>query len=346
MKNGRIVWIDNTKAFACLLVVIGHLLQSLTKANIDPIVGCTHFIDYFIYLFHMPLFIALSGYLYGLREYRFDKNKYVEFIKKKTINYIIPYLTFYLVYLTINILLSSSVNSPKGINELVGIINNPMSPYWFLYALISLNIFIPKIEKIFKYDRRKVFIVLLVLKVLTCLVNVPVYLIRIFMEYGIYFYFGVFLSKKGFIKSKKIGIFMIIGFTVFAIVNYIISSQYSYNNLLSLLFHLAFGISGTYMVMNLFENLDNIDLFKSFKKYIFQIFLLHTIFAAGIRIVLLKLGIENYIIHIIFGMIFSIYLPVLVSIICEKMIYPNFFFYPLKTLEEIRKRKGVDCNEG
>ena len=49
-SNKRIEWIDYLKAFACLLVVIGHLIQSLQKAGIDNYEGLTSFINYFIYL--------------------------------------------------------------------------------------------------------------------------------------------------------------------------------------------------------------------------------------------------------------------------------------------------------
>ena len=60
----RIEWIDYLKAFACFLVVIGHLIQSLQKANIDNYIVITNFINWFIYLFHMPLFMCMSGFLY------------------------------------------------------------------------------------------------------------------------------------------------------------------------------------------------------------------------------------------------------------------------------------------
>lgn len=47
-ENKRIVWVDYLKAFTCLLVVIGHLLQSLQKAGIPQNLQLTNFI---IYLF-------------------------------------------------------------------------------------------------------------------------------------------------------------------------------------------------------------------------------------------------------------------------------------------------------
>lgn len=64
----RILWIDYVKVFACILVVLGHLIQSLQKSNIDNFENITSFINWFIYLFHMPLFFVASGYLYELKK--------------------------------------------------------------------------------------------------------------------------------------------------------------------------------------------------------------------------------------------------------------------------------------
>ena len=34
MKKEREIWIDNVKVFACVLVALGHFLQSMTKSQI------------------------------------------------------------------------------------------------------------------------------------------------------------------------------------------------------------------------------------------------------------------------------------------------------------------------
>ena len=110
----RIEWVDYLKAFACFLVVLGHLLQSLQKINIDPYTDTTTFINWFIYLFHMPLFLCMSGYLYCKTKKEFSWEYYKKFEVKKILNLLIPYLTFYLIYLGVNILVSSRVNTTKG----------------------------------------------------------------------------------------------------------------------------------------------------------------------------------------------------------------------------------------
>ena len=54
----RLVWADSLKGMLIALVVLGHAIQEALRD------GCfdNHFWNY-IYSFHMPAFMALSGYL-------------------------------------------------------------------------------------------------------------------------------------------------------------------------------------------------------------------------------------------------------------------------------------------
>ena len=63
-KNGREMWIDYIKVFACILVVLGHFFQSMVKASILSDNGLYQWFDTTVYYFHVPLFFICSGYLY------------------------------------------------------------------------------------------------------------------------------------------------------------------------------------------------------------------------------------------------------------------------------------------
>lgn len=60
----REIWIDNVKVIACVLVVLGHFFQSMTKANILPANDLYRWFNQTIYYFHVYLFFICSGYLY------------------------------------------------------------------------------------------------------------------------------------------------------------------------------------------------------------------------------------------------------------------------------------------
>lgn len=335
----RIEWIDYLKAFACFLVVLGHLLQSLQKINIDSNLNISSFLIWFIYLFHMPLFMCMSGFLYCKNKKDFSWNEYKKFEIKKIINLTIPYIFFYLLSLFINILFSSSVNTPKGINELIGIFNNPMAPYWFLYTLLSIFIVIPLIEKILKKDYL-VFTILSIFKILSLFIKTNIFFIDSIMEYGIYFYIGAFIKEKNTKNNKLLISILAITYICFSLLFYILSNNLSKH--IVDIFKLLFAISGILICISIFRYIKNSKVLDTFKKYTFQIYLTHTIFAAGVRILLLKLGVRNYYIHFCIGLLVSIYIPVFISIISDKILYTNIFFYPIRTIEKIKERKMIN----
>ena len=64
-KKERIEWIDFGKGLTVLLVVIGHVILGLFESNQFP--QDNHQLLFFtqiFYLFHIPVFFALSGYFF------------------------------------------------------------------------------------------------------------------------------------------------------------------------------------------------------------------------------------------------------------------------------------------
>lgn len=336
-ENKRIVWVDYLKAFTCLLVVIGHLLQSLQKAGIPQNLQLTNFIIYYIYLFHMPLFMCISGFLYSKKKLEETSlSGYIKFEKRKLIDLMIPYFIFYLLYLGINILFAKDVNTPKGKEELLGILNNPMSPYWFLYALMAIFLITPVLEKIFKENKNKVFILYTILKIISIFYQPNIYFIKSISAYGIYFYLGCFISDKKLIGKREQSIFILLHFVIAIIIFKYLNNV---NKYIYQFIALCMAICGIIVYIEIFKNVEKNKVLNTFKSYIFQIFLLHTIFAAGIRIILLKFKIQNYFIHFIVGILSSIYLPVFVSKISEKIKYTQILFFPTRTIQQIKERK-------
>lgn len=336
-KENRIEWIDYLKAFTCLLVVIGHLIQSLQKANIDNYKDFSNFLNWFIYLFHMPVFFAISGYLFFIRNTRcFKLREYNKYILEKFLNLGIPYVIFYLIFILINIIFSSSVNTVKGYKELVGIINNPMPPYWFLYSLFSIFLFSPIMIWLNSKNQKLGFIIFITLKIIDIFYPCKIYLIHSIMSNGIYFYFGGSIKNKNELDKKNVS-YGVLLYIIISFIYYFIIYKFNINLKLQQIINIIFAIGGIELLKNKFKLITKNSFLDTFKKYTFQIYILHTIFAAGIRIMLLKIGITNYIIHIFFGLIFSIYIPCTIAYICEKIRYFNILFFPIKTIKELKE---------
>ncbi len=122
MKN-RDSYFDNAKFFLIILVVFGHIIRPLIDDS-QLIMN----VYKFVYTFHMPAFILISGYF--AKGYR--KKGYVEKIAKKLI---LPYLIFQGIYSVYYYFIEDQQT----------IILDPFDPHWSLWFLISLffwNIFL------------------------------------------------------------------------------------------------------------------------------------------------------------------------------------------------------------
>lgn len=75
-------------------------------------------------------------------------------------------------------------------------------------------------------------------------------------------------------------------------------------------------------------------------KYTMPIFLMHTIFAAALRSILLKIGITNAMIHVTLGLTISFLGPIITAKVMHCFKWMEFFVYPIKLVEVRYKHKG------
>ena len=70
-------------------------------------------------------------------------------------------------------------------------------------------------------------------------------------------------------------------------------------------------------------------------KYTMPIFLMHTLFAAPLRSVLIKIGIENVVIHVVLGLVISFAGPIIAAWIMKKTKWLEFLLYPNKFIRKV-----------
>ena len=135
-------WVDDVKVVACILVVLGHFFQSMTKAKILPENGLYEWFNTTIYYFHVPLFFICSGYLYQKYSKVSDFKSWKKNVAKKTLALGVPYVTFSTATWVLKTVFSGSVNDQIG-----GLGNTlllrPTAPYWYLYALFFIFLVTP-----------------------------------------------------------------------------------------------------------------------------------------------------------------------------------------------------------
>ncbi|WP_270573899.1 acyltransferase family protein [Bacillus glycinifermentans] len=116
MTNSRDSYFDNAKFLLIFLVVFGHIIRSYINDN-DVLLH----IYKFIYTFHMPAFILISGYFAK----GFNRPGYV---KKIAVKLIVPYLIFQGIYTVFY-----SFIDDQSLTAF-----NPFEPQWSLWFLLSL----------------------------------------------------------------------------------------------------------------------------------------------------------------------------------------------------------------
>lgn len=153
MKDNRIT---NIRVFAIILVVLAHSIIIFNPSwNYYIPKYSSTFFKYLcaaIYIFHMPLFFSLSGYLYGISKDKHNWNlKSLVYDKSKRL--LIPYLFFSLFWLLPIRLLIKYKNYAGGQSLLKLIFDNIIlgkdnGHLWFLIALFLIFLLYFILEKI------------------------------------------------------------------------------------------------------------------------------------------------------------------------------------------------------
>ncbi len=101
-------------------------------------------------------------------------------------------------------------------------------------------------------------------------------------------------------------------------------------SILSFILGAAACVAVIAVVMGSFADNEQNAVAGFFAKYTMPIFLMHTLFAAPVRIVLMKLGLSNFLIQTVVGIAVSIIGPIVAAMIMKKTRYLDFFVYPGK----------------
>lgn len=124
--NKRLFWADSLKGILIVLVVLGHAIQETLK------VGCfdNHVWNY-IYSFHMPAFIAVSGFL----NYRIGGGitNRLSIVYRRFRQLLVPFFCWALIRILIK--------PPYQINSFVNAILYPDGSFWFLWVLFFITMF-------------------------------------------------------------------------------------------------------------------------------------------------------------------------------------------------------------
>lgn len=321
-------WVDDVKVIACILVVLGHFFQSMTKANILSENDLYEWFNTTIYYFHVPLFFICSGYLYQKYSKVNSISSWCKNVVKKALALGVPYVTFSTATWLLKTVFADSVN--KQADGLFStLVVNPSAPYWYLYALFFIFLVTPTFSSV--KATAAGLIVALVAKVLILTGGSSIYAVSTVLSNEIWFVLG--MSTCTFdvrMKGRKVqGTILGLLFIILSIVIY--TAKIS-GSMTSFAMGLLACVAVILMAADFEEKFGKGMDFLA--KYTMPIFLMHTLFAAPTRSVLLKMGVTNAVVHIVLGLGISLGGPIIAAWIMKKTKWLEFFLYPNKFIRK------------
>lgn len=308
-KKNKIEWLAVLQGFSMLLVVIGHV--SLTNLPGDPSTPIATGIERTIYTFHMPLFIFISGWLFYYTCIRIGKS-YKEMLISKVKRLAVPFLAFTLVTMALKIafpqLMHRVVNMTEIIDTFILFRSNPLGEMWFIVVLFELMLFYPLYKLITKSKA---------LSALglggAVLINMSGITISYFnigrVTYMLpFFVAGILCSKyewQKFLNNMWALVIMIFLFIAFNVMRILPKSA----DIIIVSTGIAFSFSLCLMLAKFWA-----QMFRSFRDYTFQIFLMGIFFQMAIRWIYVRSGNEIFFVPMwLLSVVIGIYLPVMIA---------------------------------
>ena len=336
MNKSRIKWIDDAKGFTALLVIIGHIANSHIKAETFLAQqGLMEIVHSFIYMFHMPLFMLLSGFML-YKAYCANREEKRKNYILQLINIVWLYFFFALALWVAKMLFSAQVVANVGFKDLIRLPVDPIDETWYLYVLFFLYLLCYAIEKLkFKEELKLggLLIVSMIAEFLPLSLSSPWYRL---LHYAFFFYCGVYLAKKpeGFLIKKYVRHAYYIGAAVITAL-FFITGDMAHIKIVNLA--VAFILSMAVVCIFMGQENSNGIVHKCLNcvgRYALEVYLLHTYVITVCRVILPKIGIVQFVPNMLISFLLCVLVPIWAVIILKKIKLHTFIFRPVAFLKK------------
>lgn len=320
-ENGmkpRMVWVDVAKGGAIALVVLGHALRGLYAKGLVP-EDFFRSIDGAIYAFHMPLFFMISGFFFfGWA----GRAALTEQIGRVTQRLLVPLILWTYTFLLLRWCFADFTNARPDISSVMVLPLPGILHFWFLWALWVIQIAFLCLIALFPAglgQRWLAYAALVVCFVLWACAPVlpfqyylgPAYGYAIFFAIGAVLYPGLDRLPTGWGVLLGGGVFFA---GLMALMQGMTLTYFSAGLL-------ACGLSISFLVCvrGLPDRIPGgMFLLQRVGAFSFAIYMMHTIFSAGMREILLLLGVTSLSLHLCLGVLAGLVFPICASVIVSR----------------------------
>ena len=327
MSKKRFREIDIAKGIGILLVLIGHCFPDVsTEYGVSD--QCFRIIHDVIYTFHMPLMFFLAGFL-TQRIFRLNNcSERLSFAKDRFIRLMVPYFFVGLLYMPVKVALSKFANQPFELKNLwlMFLGENPNGGLWYLFCLFFIQL---------------ILVFISTKKTIKAIVPISAFVSFMVVFFSVSFYriddavYYLFFVASG----------LLVGYVYREYENKLVLVILSVCGLLLSLFVFIYlkydiqilkvlcGVFGTGFVLsfsNLIKNLKCkiVDGLEYLGHYSMDIYILHGMVMAGVRIIIWSLLKLNYYICTVIILVCGLFLPIIISkYIIRKFNVLKFLFF-------------------
>ena len=257
----RLPYVDQLKGIAIFLVVFGHLIQN------DTIESTTHPLFSWIYAFHMPLFMFISGYIAFKTVHIASAGEFLKFVQKKATVLLVPYFAWSLIVNEFFFTKETDFDF-LGKAELLIKTGGGLWFLWYLFfILICYSLFYIPSVKFNKKNRIAVDVLLLGALFIFLVLIRPLHLLtssNSFLMYLGFFFIGIFISKYPVLSNLLLNRWI---FSLCFILFVLLSGKYEFGN--ESLVNLAIKISVAVLaIASLYYIIRNISWNPVVDKYV------------------------------------------------------------------------------
>ena len=310
----KINWLLILQGWAMLWVVIGH-----SPVSLEGMPSYASAMYNFAYSFHMPLFIAISGYLFHLTKLSRLNGvvggcNYRSIIKDKLLRLGIPFLVFTFIAMLMKVMFpgdmarQTSLSVVEFLKAIINPFEGPLNELWFVGTILWFFAFAPLWQWVGKSRKTEVVCLVVLLMLHYIDVSTNVLCARQVCTNAVYFYLGILICKHGLdTRTQPKRWSLLLAIPVYALAVY-------YNlNIIATLSAVVFSAVLAFIADEYCPRL-----FSSFRNYTYQIYLIGIFSQIAVKMIYKRVDMP-YIVGFALCIIVGIYVPVVVSKIVERI---------------------------
>lgn len=332
-KITRIDYLDSLKGFAIILVVLGHICVGYNAARMYPLAKEALAAIYkAIYMFHMPLFMTISGYVFHAAYFTKDGKPQRVRIFQQTLNLVLTCLLFSVMLGLLKMAAVAYTNSITTWGDIQLIPVRPISPYWYLYVLATLYaVFSAGWAVLCRMPSFVLLPILAFLSVRGSLIGTEIWCeLGRSLYYSFFFGLGVVLHRPG----RKIPV-NVITTPLFGVgAGVLVGIFWRDGRPIDLIpvVNLVVGVLLSLFFWGVFSRMRFLAknrVLRFVGSYSLEIYVLHCVFTAGHRPILQWFGVGSALIGTVLNLIDSVLIPILLGVTCKRLGLHGLLFRPV-----------------